>query len=166
MQQDTYSCEYTLGDEFFKNSINAPDIRRGNLHVYLNVRKSAGGFILDFHALGQVIVPCDRCLDDLELDVDTVNTLNVKFGAEFADEEEVVTISEEEGYIDIAWFLYEFVALSLPMQRMHEQGKCNADMMTVLNRHSCHEKEGIPSLQEGENIDPRWNELKKILDNN
>ena len=165
MQQDTYSCEYTLSDEFFK-SIDAPDIRKGNLHVYLDVRKSAGGFILNFHTLGQVVVPCDRCLDDLELDVDTTNTLKVKFGAEFSDEEEVVTITEEEGYIDIAWFLYEFVALSLPMQRMHERGKCNADMMTVLNRHSCHENEDIPSLQETDDIDPRWNELKKILDNN
>ena len=166
MQQDTYSCEYTLGDEFFKNSINAPDIRRGNLHVYLNVRKSAGGFILDFHALGQVIVPCDRCLDDLELDVDTVNTLNVKFGAEFADEEEVVTIPEEEGCIDIAWFLYEFIVLSLPMQRMHEEGECNVDMMSVLDRHSYHASEDVSSFQETKAVDPRWNELRKILDNN
>ena len=165
MQQDTYSCEYTLSDEFFK-SIDAPDIRKGNLHVYLDVRKSAGGFILNFHTSGQVIVPCDRCLDDLELDVDTTNTLKVKFGAEFSDEEEVVTISEEEGYIDIAWFLYEFVALSLPMQRMHEEGECNVDMMSVLDRHSYHASEDVSSFQETKAVDPRWNELRKILDNN
>mgnify|MGYP000035907304 CR=1 FL=1 len=164
MQQDTYSCEYVLNDEFFK-SINAPDIRKGSMHVHLDVRKSAGGFILYFHTWGQVTVPCDRCLDDLELYVDTTNTLKVKFGAEFSDEEEVVTIPEE-GYIDIAWFLYEFIVLSLPMQRMHEQGKCNADMMHVLNRHSYHENDNISSSQETEEIDPRWSELKKILDNN
>ena len=171
MRQDTYHYEYVLDDDFFKN-IDAPDIRKGQLHVDLDIKKYTGGFILDFHTEGIVTVPCDRCLDDMELSVDTENTLKVKLGADFADEEDFVTIPEEEGYIDISWFLYEFIALSLPMQHIHATGECNQKMMDVLNRHMCTEggetSEGIQLEDEAdrESIDPRWNELKKILDNN
>ena len=48
----------------------------------------------------------------------------------------------------------------------------NQKMMDVLNRHMCTEggetSEGIQleDEEDRESIDPRWNELKKILDNN
>ena len=33
-------------------------------------------------------------------------------------------IPEEEGEINIAWFLYEFVVLDIPIKHVHEPGKC------------------------------------------
>lgn len=169
MIQDVCSYEYVLDDDFFK-CIEAPDIRRGNLQVCVTVKKTMGVFILDFHIEGDIVVPCDRCLDDMEIAVDTTNSLKVKLGITYADEEEFVVVPENEGYVNIAWFIYEFVALSLPMQRMHEQGKCNEEMMLALNRHLCTQNEYTDTDQSEEegldDIDPRWNELRKITDNN
>ena len=170
MMQDACSYEYNLDDTFFQ-SIDAPDIRKGKLHTNVNIRKLAGNFILDFHIVGTAVVPCDRCLDDVGIAVDTINTLKVKFGTCFSDEEEWVIVPEEEGYIDLSWFLYEFIELSLPMQRVHESGECNQEMMTVLHQHLCvEEDESLASdsgqVSEYDTIDPRWNGLKKILDNN
>ncbi len=168
MTQDLCCYEYDLDDNFFKN-IDAPEIRKGKLHVRLDVKKFTGGFILNFHTFGQVVVPCDRCLDDMSLAVDTTNMLKVKLGTDYSDNEEVVTVSEEEGYIDITWFLYEFIALSLPMQHTHEDGECNPEMMKVLNQHLCVEEEGEDMQSMGEeqkDVDPRWNDLRKLIDNN
>ena len=170
MAQDSCSYEYNLDDTFFKD-IEAPEVRKGALHVQLDVQKFTGGFILDFHTVGTVVVPCDRCLDDMDMPVDTRDTLKVKLGSDFADEEEWVTVPEEEGYIDVSWFLYEFIVLSLPMQHTHEPGECNQEMMDVLSQHLCTEESEFSDEEYGQApesgaVDPRWNELKKIVDNN
>ncbi len=65
------------------------------------------------------------CLDDMNLDVDTQSRLIVKFGKEYSEEsDEIVIIPEEEGEINIAWFLYEFIALTIPIKHVHPTGEC------------------------------------------
>ena len=87
-------------------------------------------------------------------------------------------VPEEDGYINIAWFLYEFIALNIPMKHVHAPGKCNKGMVGKLSKHlriSADDEDDddiAVELPEGDisegpqEIDPRWNELKKILDNN
>ena len=38
-------------------------------------------------------------------------------------------------YINIAWFLYEFIALNIPMKHVHAPGKCNKGMVGKLSKH-------------------------------
>lgn len=177
MREDACSYEYELTNQFFTD-IDASEIHKGQLNVQLKVKKSIGAYVLDFHITGSVTVPCDRCLSDLELPVDAENVLKVKLGAEFSDEDDMVIVPEEDGYINVAWFLYEFIELSLPMKHVHAPGKCNKGMMGVLKKHMTHaaDDEEAPVFDDEENdlpdggeetpTDPRWNELKKILDNN
>ena len=94
-----------------------------------------GVFVLNFHTEGFVVVPCDRCLDDMEIPVDIDDELKVKMGATFSDENDIVVVPEEDGYINVAWFIYEFIALSLPMKHVHAPGKCNKAMMGALSKH-------------------------------
>lgn len=176
MREDACSYEYELTDQFFTD-IDATEIHKGQLNVKLDVKKSMGVYVLDFHITGTVTVPCDRCLSDLDLPVDTENVLKVKLGVEFSDEDDMVIVSEEDGYINVSWFMYEFIELSLPMKRVHEPGKCNKAMMGVLNQHIAQrvneedfgfedENDELPDDGDDTPTDPRWNELKKILDNN
>ena len=105
----------------------------------------------------------------------------VKFGQTYAEEgDNLIIIPEEEGEINVAWFIYEFVVLTIPMKHVHAPGKCNKAMTSKLNKHlrtnsndedgheSTYEPEADVVVEEDaeEQIDPRWNELKKILDNN
>ena len=119
------------------------------------------------------MVICDRCLDEMEQPIETTDRLKVKLGAEYSEEDDMVIVPEEEGYINVAWFIYEFIALSIPMKHVHAPGKCNKDMENKLSKHlrvSGDEEEDedffVESADEPQTIDPRWNELKKILDNN
>ena len=117
MREDSAKYEYTLDNQFFAD-IDAPEIQKGKLKVDLSVKKSLGVYVLNFHTEGMVIVPCDRCLDDMELEVETDDSLKVKLGLTFSEEDDIVVVPEEDGYINVAWFIYEFIALSLPMKQI------------------------------------------------
>ena len=134
---------------------------------------------MTFHTEGVVVVPCDRCLDDMEIPVTTDDELKVKMGAAFSDEDDIVVVPEEDGYINVAWFMYEFVALAIPMKHVHAPGKCNKAMTSKLSKHmrttpdddmaedTFAPEEEVELMNEEETqVDPRWDELKKILDNN
>ncbi|MDR3137505.1 MAG: DUF177 domain-containing protein [Tannerellaceae bacterium] len=133
-KEQTY--EYLLENAYFAN-IDNDDMRKGKVQVNLTVDRKGSLFELNFYLQGWVKVPCDRCLDEVELPVESRNKLMVKFGKEFSEEsEEIVIVPEEEGSINVAWFLYEFIVLSLPMKHVHAPGKCNREMAAHLRHHT------------------------------
>ncbi|MDM8269398.1 DUF177 domain-containing protein [Barnesiella viscericola] len=178
----TQDFEYVLDNEFFKN-IEGEDVRKGKVNVKLSVKRTTASFELNFDLEGVVQIPCDRCLDDMDHEVKTHETLFVKFGSEYSEESDnVVVIPESDGELNIAWFLYEFVALTIPLKHIHPAGKCNKSMSAKLRKHTARslddgddealdafDDEDIADVvpDEGEEMtDPRWDELKKIIDNN
>ena len=137
-------------------------------------------FEMNFQVEGVVMVPCDRCLDDMEIPIDTHNRLVVKFGKEYAEEsDEVVVIPEDEGAINLAWFLYEFIALAIPMKHVHAPGKCNKAMSSKLKKHTARSTDDGDDEYEDDSVDeditiddgipvatdPRWDGLKGLLEN-
>ena len=58
----------------------------------------------------------------------------MKLGEEYADEGECIIIPESEGVIDVSQFIYELIALSLPMKLVHEDGQCDEAMMAKLEQ--------------------------------
>lgn len=101
-----HEFDYHLENKFFLD-IDGDQVQKGKVNVHLTVKKTSMMFEMDFHIEGVVIVSCDRCLDDMEQPVESDNRLVVKFGKEYSEEnDEIVIIPEEEGKINIAWFLY------------------------------------------------------------
>ena len=37
--------------------------------------------------------------------------------------------------INVAWFMYEFVALAIPMKHVHAPSKCNKAMTSKMSKH-------------------------------
>ena len=172
MLTDTAEYEYRLDNQFFLD-LDASEVQKGQVNVILKVRKTSGVYQLDFHTKGKVVVICDRCLDEMEQLIETEDQLKVKLGSEYSEVDDIVVVPEEDGYINVAWFIYEFIALSIPMKHVHAPGKCNKDMESKLSKHlrvSADEEDEFENSDESEEtshpIDPRRNELKKILDNN
>ena len=173
MLTDTAEYEYQLDNQFFAD-LDAFEVQKGQVNVSLKVRKTSGVYQLDFHTEGKVIVICDRCLDEMEQEVESDDRLRVKLGEEFSEIDDMVVVPEEDGYINVAWFIYEFIALSIPMKHVHAPGKCNKEMVGKLSKHlriKGDDEEDLDDVDEFASdelqvIDPRWNELKKILDNN
>lgn len=180
MTSDAETHEFLLDNLFFAN-IDGPEVQKGKLKVVLSVKKTSRAFDLDFQIEGVAYVPCDRCLDDVEIPVCTSEKLIVKLGREHGSEgDNIIIIPEDEGDINVAWLIYEFIALAIPMKHVHAPGKCNKTVTGKLSKHLRTDADDdrdddmgdisddvITDDEETEApVDPRWNELKKILDNN
>ena len=95
----------------------------------------------------------------MDQDVESDDRLIVKFGEEYSEDDDLITVDEREGVLDVAWFIYEFIALNIPAKHVHTPGKCNAAMIKVLEEHSATRSSGE---NEEAAVDPRWNGLEKL----
>lgn len=169
--------EYEIGDEFFAEIGGL--IQRGSIHTTVVCLSAGSVYKFRIHSIGTIIVPCDRCLADLKLRIETADDLSVKLGSEYADDGDCVIVPESEGYLDLAQFIYEFIALSMPMACCHEPGKCDDAMMHELSRHQStrsgfEDAEQEDSAENGdapdevtgedsdEPVDSRWAALKQF----
>lgn len=168
-----HEYSYLLENQFFID-IDGDQVQKGKVDVCLTVKRSSMMFEMNFQIQGVVLVPCDRCLDDVEIPIDTQNRLVVKFGKEYTEEsDEVVVVPEDEGAINLAWFLYEFIALAIPMKHVHAPGKCNKTMSSKLRKHTTRSLDNDDEYEDDESIeedvpvvtDPRWDGLKALLEN-
>lgn len=169
---------YFLENKFFID-IDGQEVQKGKVQVDLTIKSSSMMFEMNFHIQGVALVPCDRCLDNMEIAIDTQNRLVVKFGKEYAEEnDEIVVVPEEEGAINLAWFLYEFIALAIPMKHVHAPGKCNKTMSSKLKKHTTRsandddddfanevEDDDIVEDEAVETTDARWDALKGLIEN-
>ena len=152
------TLSFDLDDTYFA-ALDGADVKKGSLHVSVSIRKATGFFELLFHTVGTVIVPCDRCLDDMEQPVETDNRLIVKFGSEYSEEDDIIVVPEDEGILDASWIIYEFVALVIPIRHVHAPGKCNPAMTKALEELSADRSRDEESSQA---VDPRWEKLKNL----
>lgn len=152
--------DFNLDDDYFA-AIDAPEVRKGRVSVALSVNKTADRYFdLHFHICGEVTVSCDRCLDDMPQPIDAEYRLAAKFGDEYSEDDDLVTVPEDEGVLDTAWFIYEFIVLNIPARHVHAPGKCNRAMAELLEKHSAARSSEADG--EGTSVDPRWSGLLKI----
>ena len=159
LKDDDKSFHFHLDDTYFK-AIDAPDVMHGELDVDIRVRKVSDMFEFDIHTVGVVRIPCDICLEDMDQPIDADNQLVVKLGLEYSDDDEIITVPEDDGILDTSWFIYEFIVLNIPIKHVHAPGKCNHVMIEMLQEHSA----ARSSEEEEETTDPRWDALKKLKD--
>lgn len=168
--------QYDINDDFF-GAIDGL-VNRGNIKTTVDCKCTGSMYKFMIHSVGSVIVPCDRCLADLELRIDTADELVAKLGEEYSDEGDCVIVPESEGILDLAQYIYEFIVLSMPIVCTHEPGKCDDAMMQELSRHQATrsgqeddengefnedaDTDVDSSAEEDEEIDPRWAALKAL----
>ena len=135
LKEGVTTFEYDLGDAYFE-AVDAPEVRRGDVHVSVSVSRSGGVFRLGVHTEGTVCVPCDICLDDMEQPVSADNTLTARIGEEYSEDEDLITVGKDDPLLDISWFVYEFIRLEHP----HQARACTWKMQP------CHDKSSRRAL--------------------
>ena len=158
LQEGLTTLEYTLDDTYFQE-IESSEISAGQVHVKVEIRKTRMFWELMLHTEGLVTIPCNLCMDDMEQLIAADNRLVVKLGEEYNEDDELVIVDEDEGILDLSWYIYEFIALAIPIRHVHAPGKCNAAMMKVLEEHSTDRSSDEESTT---SVDPRWEKLKNI----
>jgi len=179
LNDEIQQFEYDLNEEYFKK-IDSEEVRKGNLKAIVKVQRKQNLYELKFTIDGTILIPCDRCLDLMEQSIQYKEKLQVKFGDRFSEEDDIVIVPESDGGINIAWFLYEFIVLNIPIKHVHPTGECNKTMVTKLKKHITRQKDdddedGTPPIFDDDDddfiadevqTDPRWDGLQNISENN
>ncbi len=175
----THEFEYHLDKQFFAN-MESSDVHDADLAVHLTVKYNGDFYDLDFHVSGEVVLICDRCLDDLHYPIDTTYHIIVKYGEDYNDDsDEILEIPESDNTLNVAYMLYDTVELAIPIKHVHPLGKCNRQMSALLKKHRAtagdedaeleneliDEIDTLPDSSDDAPSDPRWDALRKLSDN-
>ncbi|MEE4116754.1 MAG: DUF177 domain-containing protein [Marinilabiliaceae bacterium] len=158
LKEGSHEFDFDIDRDFF-DEFEESEILDSRLKVIAVLVKRSAHMELELSLRGDVLILCDRCLENYWQKIEVINTMLVKFGEEWDEaDDEVLSIPHGESYIELGQLIYEFAHLALPLQRVHPDNKsgestCNSEMLEQLDKHTA-EKE--------ENIDPRWKDLVKL----
>lgn len=176
MPEGVHKFDFHLEKQFFLD-MESTDVRDADLDVALTVTYRNGLYALDFEIKGEVTLICDRCLDELQWPIETSYKVSVKYGDQYNDDsDELLEIPETDNDLNVAYMIYDTVALNIPIKHVHPLGKCNRAMSSLLRRHR---SPGLADPDDAMDLlddeaddsgdaptDPRWDALKDFNENN
>ena len=147
--------QYVINDSFFEDR-DYSEVKKGVVSLHLGVEKMETMFVLTLKFEGKVVLQCDRCGDDYEQAVEDTAEVYLKYGAEKDDEDEdVIIITKDDSEFDISDLVYEYIILSLPIRRTHDdESLCNQEVLAKLHNFS---------QSEAENEDDEENPWKQMM---
>lgn len=159
-----HQFEYQIDKKFF-DQFDYDDFENANVKVELVLEKKNVMLELHFKHKGSVYVPCDLTGEMFDLPIKGNLRIVVQFGEEFNNEnEELLILPHGEHQVDVSQYIYEMIALSVPVKRIHpgiKDGTLNTEALDKLNELKVSEVK--EEIEEEKEIDPRWDKLKQLL---
>lgn len=151
--------EYRVEDKFFV-PYGEQDFKNCVADIKLSLEKNNGFMLLRFDIGGTMESGCDRCGNPLSFQLwDEFNIIvkMVENPEEMNEQEEdpdVYYISRGESHLHLADWIYEFINLSIPLQKMckaEEMGgpKCNKEVLEKLKKMEEEVKKDTPTIWKG-----------------
>lgn len=163
--------ELKLGEHHFGFDLETPFfssraeslLRGGAVRVEITATKqSVDTMLLELGYSGYVQLPCDRCLNVYRHPVEVGQRLVVEVMAEAPADGETIAIHPAEKEVLLDAWLMETLNLQRPIQSRCSDGldswDCDPEVVKFL--------EGEASSPAPDEIDPRWEALKKLRDIN
>ena len=103
---------------------------------------------------------CDRCGGEMNQELEGDFRLIFKFEDEDQEDESLIAIGQEAYELDTADHFYELITVSLPSRNLHDEEDCDPDVIEKLQEY----RSGVNDSEDDndENVDPRWEALKKL----
>ena len=127
----------------------------------------------DFTIRGTARLICDRSLEPFDFPINTRRKVVFKYGDQ--DEEitdEIMIIQRDTAWIELGQYLYEFIALAIPLKKLHPRfQELDEDddsegriVYTSGGTDDAADEDSSGDNNEGgdNDIDPRWSALKKL----
>ena len=153
LRQGTHFYEFNVDNTFFEE-FDCFEFEKSFIKIDLEFEIQSTMMLLTFIIAGTITVPCDRCLDMVDVDVDGEEKLIIKFGNEEYDEtDEILILPQHEHELNVAKYIYEFINVNLPQKRKHIECLCNQNVIDKLEK--------VEQKKEIE-VDPRWSTLQDI----
>lgn len=167
LKPGVHEFSYVIDDRFFE-AFQTQDFSNCHADIKLHLDKKSSFMMLKFEVGGKLEVICDRCNSKLPLDLWDEFNITVKMveEPELMNEQEedpdVYYISRGESHVDVANWIYEFINLSIPMQKSCGRDKmdgphCNPAALEVLKKLES-------EIPETPKENPIWKGLEKFKD--
>lgn len=174
----THEFEFQIANDFF-DLFEYDEFNSVNVDVKATLIKKETLMELYLSQTGTVNIPCDVTGENFDLPIENNWQIIIKFGEEYNDDnEQLLIIPYSEYQVNIAQYIYEMIVLSVPVKRVHpsiaadyEVDDFDEDDFDFLQEYNeddfADEDEDDPTDDSNQNknkeIDPRWDELKKLL---
>jgi len=152
LKPGVHEFNYEVDDKFFAEIEENRDFTNCSAHIKLLLDKKSSFMLLKFEIGGKADVICDRCNNTLKMDLwDEFNMVvkmveNPEEMNEKEEDPDIYYISRTESHLHLGEWIYEFVSLSIPMQKMcspEDYGgpKCNQEVLEKLKAMEIGESE-------------------------
>lgn len=164
LENKQYTYQFESGNAFFEEYEQSL-IESGAFKATMILDRSSTMIQLSFKIVGSVGLVCDRSLESFDEQIDVEERIILKFADK--DEEltdEIVLINRNRSRINVATYIFDFIALTLPMKKLHpslreeEEAFDFEDEDGTLVYSSAQQDE----TAENPNIDPRWDALTNL----
>ncbi|NVJ85381.1 MAG: DUF177 domain-containing protein [Algoriphagus sp.] len=168
-REGAHELDFQVDDRFFKEFEDNDFVNKGNLTVRVNLDKGVNVIEMDFHIQGTVRLICDRSLEEFDYPLEIEEFILFKYGSEEKEiDENIFMITRDTPSINVAQLIYEFILLAIPAKKIHPDFRNELDeeesesegQYVYFDSKSDQEVESRDD--EPENIDPRWEKLKKL----
>jgi uncharacterized metal-binding protein YceD (DUF177 family) len=153
-----HEFDFQLEKDFFEK-YGQEMLANGKFTAQVSLDKRETFIEADFKIEGNAFLVCDRSLDEFDYPVSITRKVVFKYGDEPKEiSDEIIIITQDQAKLELGQLMYEFIALEIPMKKLHPRFQDEAD----------HEVEGkliyssATEASEEEVVDPRWEVLKKL----
>ncbi len=172
LEDKEYRYDFDIKDEFF-GAIEQDLVEKGNLKANVILNKSSMLIQMTFKISGKIELICDRSLEPFDQEIETEEVINFRFGDEYLElSDDLIQITNGTPSINIAQFIYEFIAVQVPFKKLHPKFRNEEDddseedtLVYTSDSDSSDEREDDDTPPSEDNIDPRWKDLLKLRNN-
>ncbi len=138
-----HKFDFIIHNDFFTDYSNKTEFIDAHINVHVNAERMLSKLILHLFISGKITVECDRCLEPCDINIDTEKKLifsSEKEGLNNSSNDDInIEISYNTEYIILDGFLYDFIVLSMPLRRVHDElednsSACNHQMISILQK--------------------------------
>ena len=159
LKDGSYINSFRMRGEFFE-TLNSSEIKLVDIDIDTMLKVENRRYNLEIKSNGMVIdIPCDICTEKINIPISSKINYIIKKGIEKdLEDENVIFVDEKDKELILDSILYEMIVLAFPTKRQHQLNaindeECNKEMVNLINKYS---------VKENNNIDPRWEALKKL----
>jgi uncharacterized metal-binding protein YceD (DUF177 family) len=165
LEDKVYNYTFEGSDDFFA-AIDQDWINKGTFIADVELDKTAVMIQLRLKIEGHLNLICDRSLEEFEYPL----RINEKLIYKFSDHSEdlgdnLFLLDRKEPNLDLSQDIYDFIALQIPMKKLHPR-YINPTDASLENEFLYSTETLEEKIKDEAEIDPRWAALQKLKDKN
>lgn len=160
LKNGKHQFRFEIDQTFFQLFETEQEFTEPNVVVDVFMEKHTTFLEFEVQTEGIINLICDISNENFDYPIKNELSVLVKLGEEYDDSDiDVITIPSKDHAFNVAQLIYENVILSVPMKKVSPY--ISAEDLEILEKFSPSEE-----IEKEPEVDPRWEALKKLKDNN